>query len=111
MGFPGYNGMIPPQAASGAKMLQENGYTNYALGKWDHTPLWEVNSSGPFNGWASEEGFDHYYGFMSADIHNFQPTMYEDHWPTSPWKGNRDYHINTDMADRANYWLTAHASI
>ena len=57
MGFPGYNGMIPPTAASGAKMLQENGYTNYALGKWDHTPLWEVSSSGPFNGWPSAEGF------------------------------------------------------
>jgi arylsulfatase A-like enzyme len=111
MGFPGYNGMIPPTAASGAKMLQEHGYTNYALGKWDHTPLWEVTSSGPFNGWASEEGFDHYYGFMAADVHNFQPVMYEDHWPTNPWQGKPDYHVNTDMADRANYWLTAHASI
>jgi arylsulfatase A-like enzyme len=111
MGFPGYNGIIPPQAASGAKMLQRNGFTNYALGKWDHTPLWEVSSSGPFNGWASDEGYDHYYGFMSADVHNFQPIMYEDHWPTTPWKGNPGYHVNTDMAERASYWLTAHASI
>lgn len=111
MGFPGYNGMIPPTAASGAKMLQENGYTNYALGKWDHTPLWEVTGSGPFNGWASEEGFDHYYGFMSADIHNFAPIMYEDHWPTSPSLGKPAYNINADMADRAIYWLTAHQSI
>jgi arylsulfatase len=111
MGFPGYNGMIPPTAASGAKMLQENGYTNYALGKWDHTPLWEVTGSGPFNGWASEEGFDHYYGFMAADIHNFAPVMYEDHWPTNPSLGKPDYNINTDMADRAIYWLTAHQSI
>lgn len=31
-----------PQAASGAKVLQQSGYTTYALGKWDHTPLWEV---------------------------------------------------------------------
>ncbi len=111
MGFPGYNGMIPLTAASGAKMLQENGYTNYALGKWDHTPLWEVTTSGPFNGWPSAEGFDHYYGFMSADIHNFVPVMYEDHRPTNPSVGKPDYHINTDMADRASYWLTAHASI
>jgi arylsulfatase A-like enzyme len=111
MGFPGYNGMIPPSAASGALMLQEHGYTTYALGKWDHTPLWEVTSSGPFNGWASGEGFDHYYGFMAADVHNFQPVMYEDHWPTTPWTGNPDYHINTDMSDRATYWLTAHQSV
>ena len=110
MGFPGYNGVIPPTAESGAKLLQEHGYTNYALGKWDHTPLWEVTSSGPFNGWASGEGFDHYYGFMSADIHNFQPVMYDDHMPQS-MVGNPDYEINHDMADRANYWLTAHQSI
>lgn len=111
MGFPGYNGMIPPQAASGAKMLQENGYLNYALGKWDHTPMWEVTSTGPFNGWPSEEGFDHYYGFMSADIHNFTPIMYNDHWPSNPSVGIPDYHVNTDMADRAIYWLTSHASV
>jgi arylsulfatase len=111
MGFPGYNGVIPPQAASGAKMLQENGYATYALGKWDHTPLWEVTSSGPFTGWPSEEGFDHYYGFMAADIHNFQPIMYEDHWPVNASAGKQDYHVNTDMADRAIYWLTAHASV
>ena len=87
MGFPGYNGFVPPQAASGAKVLQQQGFTTYALGKWDHSPLWEVWSSGPFNGWASSEGFDHYYGFMTADIHNFAPIMYEDHWPTNPSPG------------------------
>ncbi|WP_276390700.1 arylsulfatase [Eudoraea chungangensis] len=111
MGFPGYNGMIPESAASGAKMLQENGFSTYALGKWDHTPLWEVNSTGPFNGWANEEGFDHFYGFMSADVHNFKPIMYNDHWPSNPSKGKEDYHINTDLANRAIYWLTAHKSV
>lgn len=100
MGFPGYNGMVPPQAAPGAKILQQQGFTTYALGKWDHTPLWEVSSSGPFHGWPSAEGYDHYYGFMSADIHNFKPIMYEDHWPTNPSIGRPDYHISTDMAAR-----------
>jgi arylsulfatase len=111
MGFPGYNGFVPPEAASGAKVLQQSGFTTYALGKWDHTPLFEVSSSGPFDGWASGEGFDHYYGFMSADIHNFQPIMYNDHWPTNPAVGNPDYHLSTDMADRAIYWITAQKSI
>jgi arylsulfatase len=111
MGFPGYNGVVPPQAASGAKVLQQRGVTTYALGKWDHTPLWEVSSSGPFNGWASSEGFDHYYGFMSADIHNFAPIMYDDHWPTNPSIGKPNYHVSTDMADRAIYWMTAQKSI
>jgi arylsulfatase len=111
MGFPGYNGFVPPQAASGAKVLQQQGFTTYALGKWDHSPLWEVSSSGPFNGWASSEGYDHYYGFMTADIHNFAPIMYDDHWPTNPSIGKPNYHVSTDMADRAVYWMTAQKSI
>lgn len=111
MGFPGYNGFVPPQAAPAAKILKENGFTTFALGKWDHTPLWEVSSSGPFNGWPSEEGYNHYYGFMSADIHNFVPIMYEDHWPTNPSEGKPEYNLNTDMADRAIYWITAQKSI
>ena len=111
MGFPGYNGVVPPQAAPAAKILQEDGFTTYALGKWDHTPVWEVTASGPFNGWPSEEGYDHYYGFMSADIHNFVPVMWNDHWPCNPAEGKKYYNITVDMADRAIYWITGHKSI
>jgi arylsulfatase len=110
MGFPGYNGFVPPQAAPAAKILQEDGFTTYALGKWDHTPQWEVNSTGPFNGWPSDEGYDHYYGFMSADIHNFVPIMYNDHWPSNPAAGNPGYNLTRDMADRAEYWITSQVS-
>ncbi len=111
MGFPGYNGFVPPQAAPAAKILQEDGFTTFALGKWDHTPLWEVSASGPFNGWPSEEGFDHYYGFMTADIHNFVPIMYNDHWPTNAAEGKPNYNITRDLTDRAVYWITSQASI
>lgn len=111
MGFPGYNGFVPPQAAPAAKILQEDGFTTYALGKWDHTPQWEVSPTGPYNGWPSDEGYDHYYGFMSADVHNFVPIMYNDHWPSNPGAGRTDYNLTRDMADRAEYWLTAQASV
>ena len=111
MGFPGYNGFVPPQAASGAKVLQQSGYSTYALGKWDHVPAREVSSSGPFLGWPSADGFDHFYGFPNADIHNFLPVMYEDHTPSNPSVGKPDYHLSTDMADRAIYWITAQKSI
>ena len=67
MGFPGYNAIIPDDAKSVAKIMEMNGYVNYALGKWDHTPLYEVSQVGPFNRWPSGEGFQHYYGFMAAD--------------------------------------------
>ena len=39
MGFPGYNAIVPETAKSVANYLQEKGYVNYALGKWDHTSL------------------------------------------------------------------------
>ncbi len=46
MGFPGYNAIMPESAKSVANYLQEEGYINYALGKWDHTPLYEVSQVG-----------------------------------------------------------------
>lgn len=111
MGFPGYNGVVPREAASGAKILQERGYTTYALGKWDHTPGKEITSAGPFVGWPSGDGFDHFYGFMAADTNNFLPVMYDDHRPFNAALGKPDYHVSTDMADRAIEWIRAQRSV
>ena len=54
-------------------ILKEQGYVNYAIGKWDHTPLYEVSQIGPFDRWPSDEGFAHSYCFMAADVHQFIP--------------------------------------
>jgi arylsulfatase len=43
MGFPGYNAFPPESGKSIAKHLQKAGFVNYAIGKWDHTPLYEVS--------------------------------------------------------------------
>jgi len=111
MGFPGYNAMIPEDAQSVAKSLQLNGYTNYALGKWDHTPLYEVSQIGPFKRWPSGEGFDHYYGFMAADAHQFRPVIWSDHTPVEPGSMNSDYILDEDLADRTIEYITGHKSI
>jgi arylsulfatase A-like enzyme len=111
MGFPGYNAHVPESAGPLSKILKYNGYTTYALGKWDHTPLWEVSTAGPFVGWPSGDGFDHYYGFMAADANNMKSTMWADHTATDPWRGKPDYDLTEDMADRAIYWITAQASV
>jgi arylsulfatase len=108
MGFPGYNAMVPPSAKSVANYLQEAGYINYALGKWDHTPLYEVSQVGPFDRWPSGEGFNHAYTFMAADVHQFIPVMWNDHTP-EPYR--KTYHLDRDLADRANEWITGHKSI
>ncbi len=108
MGFPGYNAMVPASAKSVANYLQDAGYVNYALGKWDHTPLYEVSQVGPFDRWPSGEGFDHAYTFMAADVHQYIPVMWNDHTP-EPYR--KTYHLDRDLADRAIHWITGHKSI
>jgi len=111
MGFPGYNAIVPDSAKSVAKIMQLNGYVNYALGKWDHTPLYEVSQVGPFNRWPSGEGFQHYYGFMAADADQYRTVMWQDHSPIQPWIGKKDYHNSTDLVDKGISYITGHVSI
>ena len=111
MGFPGYNAIVPESAKSVAKVLQQNGYVNYALGKWDHTPLYEVSQVGPFTRWPSNEGFDHFYGFMAADADQYRTLLYADHQPIEPWKEKEDYHLSTDLSDQAIHYITGHESL
>ncbi|GAB5495002.1 MAG: arylsulfatase [Phycisphaerales bacterium] len=108
MGFPGYNAFVPPTAKSVANYLQEEGYVNYALGKWDHTPLYEISQVGPFERWPSGEGFQHAYTFMAADVHQFIPVMWNDHTP-EPYRTTE--HLDKDLADRAIQWITGHKSL
>ncbi|MFC2148039.1 arylsulfatase [Bacteroidota bacterium] len=108
MGFPGYNAIVPPSAKSVANYLEEAGYINYALGKWDHTPLYEVSQVGPFDRWPSDEGFAHAYTFMAADVHQFIPVMWDDHHPEPYRKAD---HLDKDLADRAIDWITGHKSL
>ena len=112
MGFPGYNAMVPESCKSVADHLKHGGFTNYAIGKWDHTPLYEVSQIGPFNRWATGEGFDHYYGFMAADVHQFVPVLWHNHAPVEdPVKGDPDFHLDAHLADKAIEWMTGHKSI
>ncbi|MCK5618452.1 MAG: sulfatase-like hydrolase/transferase, partial [Candidatus Krumholzibacteria bacterium] len=111
MGFPGYNAFPPECGKSVAKHLQKAGFINYALGKWDHTPLYEVSQSGPFDRWPSGEGFDHYYGFMAADADNFRSLLWSDHAPIEDWTGRDDYHLSEALADKAIENITSHVSV
>jgi arylsulfatase len=108
MGFPGYNAIVPPSAKSVANYLEGSGYINYALGKWDHTPLYEVSQIGPFDRWPSDEGFAHAYTFMAADVHQFIPVLWDDHHP-EPYR--KTDHLDKDLADRAIQWITGHKSL
>ena len=110
MGFPGYNAFPPESGKSVAKHLQKAGFVNYAIGKWDHTPLYEVSEAGPFDRWPSGEGFDHYFGFMAADADNFRSLVWRDHYPIEEWMDKPGYHWSEAMADEAIRNITSHVS-
>ena len=108
MGFPGYNAIMPESAKSVANYLEEEGYVNYALGKWDHTPLYEVSQVGPFDRWPSGEGFQHAYT-------SWRPTCTSScrscGTTTRPSRTASPVHLDQDLADRAIEWITGHKSI
>lgn len=110
-GFPGYYGRVPRSAAGLARILQQNHYSTYALGKWDHLPSEHVSQIGPYDYWPSGQGFDRFYGFLAAETSNFEPVMWEDHTPVDPVAGEAEYHLSTDMADKAINWITAQRSV
>jgi arylsulfatase len=106
MGFPGYNAHPPETAKGYAEILKRAGYSTMFIGKWDHTPQWESTFSGPFDRWPSGDGWEHFYGFMSGDMNNFNPIMWMDHTPMQPTYDQPGYHVNEDMADTAIRWIS-----
>jgi arylsulfatase len=108
-GYPGYNSVWPKSSASIAKVLKDNGYNTAAFGKWHNTPVWEINPGGPFDRWPTGEGFEYFYGFLSAFDNQYYPRLYRDTTPVEPSKGIEDgYHLTADLTDDAIRWLHLH---
>lgn len=106
MGFPGYDAHPPDSAKGFSEILKNAGWSTMFLGKWDHTPQWESTFAGPFDRWPSGDGWEHFYGFMSGDMNNFNPIMWMDHTPMQPNYDQPGYHVNEDMADTAIRWIS-----
>ena len=102
MGFPGYTGRIPKSAALLPRILRDNGYSTMAVGKWHLCPRGEYSASGPMDRWPVAQGFEHYYGFLSAETSQWDPPLCQDNTfvdpPRTPAEG---YHLTEDLADRA----------
>ncbi len=102
IGFPAYNGRIPPTAATLPRLLRDAGYSTFAVGKWHLTPRWEESASGPFDRWPLGLGFERFYGFLGGDTNQFTPELVADNGfvepPRTPDEG---YHLTEDLADRA----------
>ncbi len=103
-GWPGYNSIWPRSAASIAKILQENGYSTAALGKWHLTPSQEQGPNGPFDRWPNHLGFDYFWGFLGAETDQYSPILFENQTVLGPPQ-DKDFYLNTAMADHAIRWL------
>jgi arylsulfatase len=111
-GYPGYNSLWPKNAASVAEVLKENGYSTAAFGKWHNTPMWEINATGPFDRWPTGLGFEYFFGFMSAQTSQWEPTLYRNTLPVDPQADRKPgYHLTTQLVDDAIGWVHRHDAI
>jgi len=101
-GFPGASGRIPPQAATIAHILQDNGFSTYWLGKNHNVPEQDVASGASRQLWPLAMGFDRYYGFIGGETNQWYPDLAEDNrFIEPPYAPEQGYHLSKDLADQA----------
>lgn len=104
-GFPGYDCIIPKEAATVAEILRQYGYSTGAFGKWHVTPAHEQSLTGPFDRWPTGLGFERFYGILSAEASQFEPPMFDQTTPVMPYEHRDDYHMSEDIASKAVDWM------
>lgn len=101
-GYPGYNGLIPFENGFVSEILQLNGYSTYALGKWHLTPNDQISAAGPYDRWPLGRGFERYYGFLGGETHQYYPELvYDNHRVEPPRTPEEGYHVTEDLVDHA----------
>ena len=103
--FPGYDSVIPKEAASVAEILKQSGYSTGAFGKWHLAPMWEQTLAGPFDRWPTGLGFERFYGILNAEASQWEPPMFDQTTPVMPYEGRDDYHMTEDITDKAISWM------
>ena len=103
-GWPGYNATWPKSAASIARILQGNGYSTAAFGKWHLTPDDQQGAAGPFDRWPCGLGFDHFYGFLGGASGQYDPVLAENNTIIGVPEG-KDYYLPDDLTDRTIRWI------
>ncbi len=108
-GFPGYTALLPRDCAPLPRILQENGYSTAAFGKWHLTPDGQQGPAGPFDRWPNVWGFDYFYGILGGGSSQWDPCLAENQKiiGTDPDYYDRDnpYYFPDAMADRTIQWL------
>jgi arylsulfatase A-like enzyme len=102
IGFPGANGHVPPQCATMADILRDNGWSTFWIGKDHNVPEQDVASGASRSQWPLQEGFDRYYGFLGGETNQWYPDLVEDNrFTDQPYGPEQGYHLSKDFADEA----------
>lgn len=105
---PGYTARRRPSQGTLAQTLKHNGYATGCFGKWHQTPDWEITPAGPFDRWPTGEGFEKFYGIVSGESSQFDPTLYDGTAAIDPPGTEEDgYHLSEDLVDQAKQWITS----
>ena len=102
IGFPGASGRIPPQCATLADVLRDNGWSTFWLGKNHNVPEPDVSSGANRSSWPLQQGFDRFYGFIGGETNQWYPDLVEDNqFVEQPYQPEQGYHLSKDLADHA----------
>lgn len=104
-GFPGYNSVIGQDKATIGRILKDNGYATSWFGKAHNTPTFQASQIGPFDLWPTGMGFEYFYGFIGGDTSQWQPNLFRNTSPISPFLGKKDWNLTTAQADEAIDWI------
>ena len=108
--FPGLTSVLPKSVAPLAKILKLNGYSTAMFGKSHEYASWETGLTGPFDQWPTGLGFERFYGNVIGESDQFYPVVHDNTTLVTPSK-DPNYYYQTDIADKAIYWIKAQKSL
>ena len=110
-GFPGYDSVMQKDTATVAEVLKLNAWSTAWFGKNHNVPDWQTSQAGPFDLWPTGLGFEHFFGFIGGDTHQWRPAAIEGTKPVEPYIDDPDYHFDDDLADRAVKWIRTQKAV